>query len=129
MSAVTMGLILSGVLACAGAAFRLHAAEMRLVVQDSPLAGFQYYDGRMLWPSLKVGDALALVREKDNPHDPAAIRLEWKGQKIGYVPRRDNRDLARQMDYGAAVEGRIMALTPSPNGRNRISYEIYVPLR
>jgi hypothetical protein len=129
MSAVTtVGLILFGTLACADIA-RLQAAEMRLVVQDSPLAGFQYYDGSTLWPLLKVGDTLALVREKDNPHDPAAIRLEWQGRKIGYVPRRDNRDLARQMDYGAAVEARIMALTPSHNGRNRIIYEIYVPLR
>ncbi len=38
-----------------------------MLVQSSPLAGFQYYQGKALWDEMKVGDALALVREADNP--------------------------------------------------------------
>ena len=45
-----------------------------------------------------AGDALALVREPDNPFDAAAIRLEWNGRKIGYVPRQENGALARELD-------------------------------
>src|SRR5689334_23732236 len=35
--------------------------------------------------------ALDLVREPENPHDANAVRVEWRGRKLGYVPRRDNR--------------------------------------
>lgn len=100
----------------------------RIVVQNSPLAGFQYYEGKALWDEITTGQPLMLVREPGNPHDANAIRVEWKGRKLGYVPRRENSDLARQMDRGAAVEARITELRKHPNGRNRISYEIFVPL-
>jgi hypothetical protein len=101
----------------------------RIVVQHAPLAGFVYYDGKAAWDRLKTGDRLTLVREPHNPYDPNAIRLEWQGHMLGYVPRRDNTDLARQMDHGARVEARITELTRHANGRHRISYEIYVPLQ
>lgn len=110
------------------AAAQAPAAAARIVVQDSPLAGYQYYDGKALWHEMKPGDTLALVREPDNPHDANAIRLEWQGRKLGYVPRRENSDLARQMDRGTAVEARITALKTRRNGRNLVSYEISVPL-
>jgi hypothetical protein len=105
------------------------AISARIVVQDAPLSGFVYYDGAEVWERMNKGDLLTLVREPANPHDPNAIRLEWRGHRLGYVPRRENADLARQMDYGARAEARITALSKASNGRNRISYQIYVPLK
>lgn len=101
----------------------------RIVVQHSPLAGFVYYDGQAMWDRMKPGDRLILARERDNPHDANAVRLEWQGRMLGYVPRKDNADLARQMDRGARVEARITELSRAANGRHRISYEINVPLQ
>jgi hypothetical protein len=101
----------------------------RIVVQHAPLAGFVYYDGKTVWDQMSAGDRLSLVREPGNQHDVNAVRLEWKGHVLGYVPRKDNTDLARQMDHGSPVEARITDLQRAPNGRNRISYEIYVPLK
>lgn len=101
----------------------------RIVVQRSPLAGFQYYSGKALWDEMKVGDRLSLTRERDNRHDGNAIRVEWRGHKIGYVPRGENVHLARQMDLGASAEARITALHQHRNGRKRVSYEISVPMR
>ena len=103
-------------------------ATARIVVQHAPLAGFVYYEGAGVWDRMKAGDRLTLLREPDNPHDTNAVRLEWQGRMLGYVPRRDNADLARQMDHGARVEGRITDLRRAANGRHRISYEIYVSL-
>lgn len=114
------------------AACAAHAADgvsARIVVQHAPLAGFVYYDGKAVWEHMKTGDRLALVREPSNPHDANAVRIAWQGHMLGYVPRRDNADLARQMDLGAQPEGRITALSRTGNGRNQISYEISVPLR
>lgn len=101
----------------------------RILVQHSPLAGLRYYDGAAVWDQMRAGDALALVREPANPHDSNAIRLEWRGRMLGYVPRRENGDLARQMDFGAAVTGRIVALERHRNGRKRLTYEILLPLK
>lgn len=100
-----------------------------IVVQHSGLAGFRHYDGPRVWDDLTVGDPITLVREQTNPHDPGAVRVEWRGHMIGYVPQRENRHLARQLDHGVRFTGRITALDRARNGRNRVSYEIFVPLQ
>ena len=83
------------------------AQQMRILVQSSLLAGFQYYGGKILWDEMREGDRLALVREPDNRHDPFAVRVEWRGAKLGYLPRSDNRDVAEEMDRGTPIAGRI----------------------
>jgi hypothetical protein len=108
---------------------RAGEAVAYMMVRDSPLAGFRYNDGRLVWNDLRTGDALALVREPDNPFDADAIRLEWNGRKIGYVPRRENAALARELDAGKAIEARIIQLSRRRNGRHLIGYDILVPLQ
>lgn len=105
------------------------AAEARIIVQESPLAGFQYYEGKALWDMMRVGDPLRLVREPQNPHDANAVRIEWRGEMLGYLPRRENADVARQMDLGAAVKARIVRLTEARNPWHRVRFEVYVELR
>lgn len=106
----------------------VHATEAYIIVQKSPLAGFQYYDGKGLWDMMRVGDTLQLAREPQNPHDANAVRVEWRGQMLGYVPRRENGDVARQMDRGVPVRARIVQLKPARNPWQRIEFEVYVEL-
>ena len=103
--------------------------QAKIVIQDSPLAGFRYHQGSKVWDSMKPGDTLTLKREASNPHDPNAIRVEWNGSTIGYVPRTDNIHLARQMDRGSPVEGTLTAMRRAGNGRHVVSYEIHVRLQ
>jgi hypothetical protein len=100
----------------------------RIVIQNSPLAGTRYYEANTVWEDIRAGDRLDLVREPENPHDANAIRIEWRGRMLGYVPRRENQHLARQMDHGARPEARITGRTRYRNGRRGVSYEIFVPL-
>jgi len=95
-------------------------------VQNSPLAGFQYHEGKALWRHLKVGDALTLSREPDNPHDPRAVRVEWNGHLLGYVPRAENEAIARQLDRGNRLEARISRLNRSRDPWKRVEFEIFV---
>jgi hypothetical protein len=104
------------------------AAEARIIVQQSPLAGFQYYEGKVLWDNMRVGDPLTLKREPQNPHDANAVRVEWKGQPLGYVPRRDNSDVARQIDRGVPVQARIVRLKEARNPWQRVEFEVFVEL-
>ena len=115
-------------LALAGAGVRAQETEVRMLVQSSPLAGFRYYQGKALWDEMKVGDTLALVREAGNSHDSNAVRVEWQGRQLGYVPRRENRTVAQHMDRGGRVEARISKLQKHPNAWQRIEFEVFVRL-
>ena len=105
-----------------------HATDARIIVQESPLAGFQYYEGKGLWSMMRAGDPLVLRREPQNPHDANAVRVEWRGEMLGYIPRRENRDVARQMDHGAPVKARIVRMTEARSPWQRIRFEVYVDL-
>jgi hypothetical protein len=100
----------------------------KILLQNSPLAGFRYYEGKQLWSEMKVGDALQLVREPDNSHDANAVRVEWQGHKLGYVPRADNQALARFMDRGSKAEARITRLKKSRNPWQRMEFEVYLDI-
>lgn len=98
--------------------------EGRTILQTSPLAGFQYHAGRALFPLMAVGDRLGLAREPDNPHDARAILVTWRGAVIGYLPRNDNLDLARLMDRGLRVEGRVLHLQAGRDPWKRVLMEV-----
>jgi hypothetical protein len=104
------------------------AGEVRLLVQSSPLAGFRYYAGETLWQAMHEGDRLTLVREADNAHDANAVRIEWRGQKLGYLPRAENRAVAAAMDNGENVGARIEKLRPHRNPWQRVLVEVFVVL-
>jgi HIRAN domain-containing protein len=100
--------------------------SVRLLVQSSALAGFRYAEAAAVWPDLAMGDALELVREPDNPHDANAVRVEWHGRKLGYVPRAENAALAWAMDRGEPVRARVSRLAEHRNPRRRIEFEVYI---
>jgi HIRAN domain-containing protein len=104
------------------------AAEAVIIVQRSPLAGFRYYEGGEAWRHMVVGDRLQLVRETDSPYDANAVRVEWRGVKLGYVPQRDNAAVARQIDRGAALEARVASVRENRNRSVRIELEVVAPL-
>ena len=110
-------------LACAA-----QAESVRLLVQSSPLAGSQYHALSSVWSDLRVGDRLTLVREPDNRHDRNAIRVDWNGQTLGYVPRAENRAAARALDSGERLEARIVRLREDPDPWRRVEFEVYLVL-
>lgn len=104
------------------------AESIKVLVQSSPLAGFQFYAGRDLWDEMKAGDALVLAREPENAHDAHAVRVEWRGRKLGYLPRAENRAVAAEMDRGGKVTARIARLNRHLDPWKRIQVEVFVVL-
>jgi len=102
------------------------AQQVRILVQSSPLAGFNYHQAPVVWRAMRVGDALELEREPDNVHDAKAISVRWQGRKLGYVPRAQNAALAWAMDRGESLDARVSRLQPHRNPRKRIEFEVYV---
>lgn len=102
------------------------APQAPLLLQISPLAGFQYHQGEACWPELQLNACLTLTREQENRHDARAIRVDWQGRKLGYVPRAENATLASLMDRGHRLEARIQSLKESPDPWKRVALEIYL---
>ncbi|WP_448605069.1 HIRAN domain-containing protein [Thermoleptolyngbya sp.] len=94
------------------------------LLQTSPVAGFQYYDGEKVWQNLAIGDAVQLVRQPDNKHDEYAIEVYWKDRKLGYVPRVANRTLAQMLDRGETLTAKIANRQSADNPWERLEIEI-----
>jgi hypothetical protein len=101
-------------------------ARVRMLVQSSPLAGFRHSAAEDVWAELRQGDRLTLVREPDNEFDPNAIRVEWQGRKLGYVPRKDNAALAWALDRGETLHARISRSQWHANPARRIVFQVFV---
>ena len=101
-------------------------ARVRMLVQSSPLAGFRHAAADEVWAQLRQGDVLALVREPENTFDANAVRVEWQGHKLGYVPRRDNAALAWALDRGETLHARISRAEWHSNPSRRIAFEVFV---
>lgn len=112
-------------LTCFGIA---HAQNVSLMIRPSVLAGSQYYALDTAWQEIRVGDRLQLIREPKNRHDRFAIRVEWQGRQLGYVPRAHNRLLAEAMDAGDRLFARIIRLNQHPDPWQRLEFAVYAEL-
>lgn len=112
-------------LACASPA---HAESIKMLVQNSPLAGSQFYAVAKVWNEIRIGDRLTLTREPDNRHDRNAVRVDWKDQQLGYIPRKENRAVARALDEGERLEARVTTLRDDPDPWQRVEFEVYLIL-
>lgn len=106
----------------------VEAEAVKILIQNSPLAGSQYYASSSVWSEIRVGDRLALIREPENRHDRHAIRVEWNGHKLGYVPRAENRAAAQALDAGETLEARVTRLREDPDPWKRIEFAVYLNL-
>lgn len=70
------------------------------------VAGLDYIeDIDEIFDGLEVNAQLELFREAKNEYDKHAILVKYDGQKIGYVPRKDNYVLSKLMDGGKQLYG------------------------
>jgi hypothetical protein len=88
------------------------------------VAGFQHHLGPRFLSQLKAGELLALRREPANRHDPRAIRVEWRGAILGYVPREANFTASQLMDRGTVLRARIGEMRTAGDPRERLTIEV-----
>jgi hypothetical protein len=116
---------LAALLAVACAQALAQEPSVRILVQSSPLAGFRYHAAAQVWDELRVGDALELRREPENPHDANAVSVCWRGRKLGYLPRRENAAVSWSLQRGQQLNARISRLAQHPNPARRLELEVY----
>jgi hypothetical protein len=101
-------------------------AARTVLLQTSPVAGFQYHQGELLWAFMRRGDRLVLVREPDNEYDDKAVRIDWSRFKLGYVPRIENHAVSQMLDRGEKLAAKIVELCESENPWRRVRVAIEV---
>src|SRR5437763_17160461 len=101
-------------------------AHVRMLVQSSPLAGLRHAAADEVWTQLRKGDDLTLVREAENAFDQNAVRVEWRGYKLGYIPRRENAAITWALDRGETLHARISKAEWHPNPARRIAFQVFV---
>lgn len=62
------------------------------------LVGMRFRGTEALVKSMQSGDPVTLVREPNNEHDKNAVAVHAHQTVLGYVPKTQNKDLARKLD-------------------------------
>jgi hypothetical protein len=95
-----------------------------ILLQESPVAGFQHHRGVAIWPFLREGEKLNLVRESVNQHDRNAVAVYFRNDKLGYVPQRENATLAQMLDRGEKLDAQIIRLLEEENPWRRVRIQV-----
>ena len=98
---------------------------LRLLLLETPLAGFQFYSGAGVFSQLQPGDPLRLARDHENRYDPNAVELHWRERLLGYLPSKNNVVIAQMMDRGETVSANIVTLRQSVNPWDRVGLEVW----
>ena len=100
--------------------------QNEILLFDSYIAGTTHIKDETVFDDLKEGDKLTLQREPDNRFDENAILVfNEKGQKLGYIPEKDNIVFARLMDAGKYLIARVGDMDTKGSFR-KISINIYL---
>jgi HIRAN domain len=79
-----------------------------IMLLECEIAGTSYREVKTADSLLTPGAVLILQREPTNQYDPLAIMiLSSEGHHLGYVPRAKNEVLARLMDAGKLLFGKL----------------------
>jgi len=102
----------------------LGTPSRKIIVQESPIAGFQYYAGDEVFPDLWVDTPLLLVRDPENKYDKNAVAVHYKQYQLGFVPRADNTAVAQMLDRGERLSAKVVELAMSKKPWERIRFEV-----
>jgi len=106
--------------------------KTEILLQTSPVAGFQYYQGNKVWQQLKVGETVLLKAETDNKYDKKAIEIYWQetqtgiNHKLGYLPRHENHTISQLLQNNTQVFAKAKQLKADDNPWERILIDIFI---
>lgn len=116
----------TGVLLAAPLVTKAKPVKQSLLLQHSPVAGLQYYEGERVWPQFQLNQLLTLQREADNSYDKRAVAIHWNDAKLGYIPRRGNAAISQMLDRGEKLQVQIIQLNDADDYWKRMQVAVSV---
>jgi len=116
------------IMARTGGRARTREIPRKILILRTRLAGFHYHEGPALLDRLQPGQRLDLVREPANPHDSDAVRIDWHGHSLGYVPRHHNYAPARLLDNGEPLRAGIRRLDHAQDPWRPVEIDVFLKL-
>ena len=83
------------------------------------------------FPAVVAGGAAGVLSAHDRRSTGTQTddeTTEWRGQKLGYVPRAENRIIAAAMDAGDRLTARVSSVSDNKNPWLRVAFEVFVEL-
>ena len=77
---------------------------------DSYVAGNTYLEDKSVLEKVKEHDRLSLLREENKFDENAILIITESGEKLGYIPEKDNIVFARLLDAGKALAAKINSI-------------------
>ncbi|MBF0266193.1 MAG: hypothetical protein HQL46_13085 [Gammaproteobacteria bacterium] len=91
------------------------------------IAGFTYYEGAYVFPELKIGDKLKLNCDKKNKHDDFAVEINYKNNKLGFIPQNENREIFKLLVMGYDIfECVVQQLAPENHPAEQVRVGIFI---
>ncbi|KMQ70818.1 HIRAN domain-containing protein [Chryseobacterium koreense] len=91
------------------------------------VAGFTFYEGVSVFQKLKVGKKVKFELEEDNKWDPRAVAIYFKGEKIGFIPRTENRIFYKFLKVGITqFEARIQKVDPHEHTERMVEIVVHL---
>ena len=86
------------------------AFEEDILALESIVAGTSYLNLQEIEKEIIPKETeLTLQREPENEFDKFAIKLLYKNNKLGYIPKSKNQTIARLMDVGKQFYAKVLA--------------------
>ena len=97
-----------------------------ILLFDSYVAGTSYIKDTSVLDEIKEGDKLVLKREDNKFDEKAILVLTESGNKLGYVPEKDNVVFSRLMDAGKLLTAKINRIKKISDSYTQIGIDIYL---
>lgn len=102
--------------------------ETEIFMNQFSVAGFRFYEGMNILSKLKPNDELTLVPDPDNEHDRYAVKILFKNQQIGFVPRSDNKHIFRLLQQKVKLVARIAHIQPEEVTWQMVQVKVWLVL-
>ena len=89
------------------------------------IAGLWYYNKN--FDASRVS-SLSLKREPENPYDKNAIEVYHKDLKLGYVPKHENKLIAKMIDQNIHFVAKVTKFNVYDAYSHKIKVKLYQPL-
>jgi len=119
---------LAGVLGKSGGVSVPKPFSREIFLIDTHIAGTTYVENiESIAEKIAAGVRLNFYREPKNEYDANAILIKDEtGNRVGYVPKKNNEILARLMDAGKLIYGIVTVKESTSGGWLKIEIEIYL---